>query len=270
MEVTLETRQGVSLYRCPDPAWAGVAHGFSTRLGGVSRGLWESLNLGASLGDEPENVRENFRRFCAAAGADAACLVKNHQVHGDRVRPVTAGDILPSASLPGTAEADGLITDQPGVCLAVFSGDCIPVLLYDPVGRVICACHAGWRGTALGIAARGVERMVEDYGCRPEHILGAIGPGIGACCFETHEDVPDGLRSRLGEEAEPFIRPAGTPGKYLCDLKGVNGHWLERSGLLPEHIAICPACTCCRPDLFWSHRRQGRQRGSMASILQLL
>ena len=277
MEVILEERRGVPLYRCADPAWAGAAHGFSTRLGGVSGGMWESLNLGASLGDEPARVRENFRRFCAAAGADSAALVKNHQVHGQLVRKVGAADILPDAALPGTVDADGLITGEPGVCLAIFSGDCIPVLLYDPRRRVIAAAHAGWRGTALGIAAAAVERMRADYACDPADILAAIGPGIGPCCFETHSDVPDGLRcglpgghTALGADAEKFIRPGPREGKYYVDLKGANAGWLERAGVKPEHIVVCPACTACRPDLFWSHRRLGRQRGSMAAVLQLV
>lgn len=270
MKVTLEKRSGVSLFCCTDPGWSGAPHAFSTRLGGVSSGIWESLNLGGSLGDDPDHVRENFRRFCGAAGTDPARLVKNHQVHGELVRSVSSRDIITDTALPGTFEADGLITDEPDLTLAVFSGDCIPVLLYDPVRHVIGAVHAGWRGTALGTAARAAEKMIHEYGCRGEDILAAVGPGIGPCCFETHADVPEGLRARLGTEADPFIKPApGKPGKYFADLKGINARWLERTGLLREHIAVCDVCTACRPDLFWSHRKQGLQRGSMAAVIAL-
>ena len=270
MEITRQERCGVSFYACPDPAWAGAAHGFSTRLGGVSPAPMDSLNLAANRGDDPANVRENFTRFCAAVGADVNALVKNHQIHGDTVRPVTRADVMPSPETPGTFEADGLITGEPGVCLTIFSGDCIPVLLYDPVGRCIAAVHAGWRGTATGAAARAAEAMVRDYGCNPNHILAAIGPGIGPCCFETHADVPDGLRAGLGADAEPFIRPLPREGKFSVDLKRANARWLERAGLLPDHIAICPACTACDLDTFWSHRVQGNLRGSMAAMIQLL
>lgn len=270
MEITRQERCGVSFYACPDPAWAGAAHGFSTRLGGVSPAPMDSLNLAANRGDDPANVRENFTRFCAAVGADVNALVKNHQIHGDTVRPVTRADVMPSPETPGTFEADGLITGEPGVCLTIFSGDCIPVLLYDPVGRCIAAVHAGWRGTAIGAAARAAEAMVRDYGCNPNHILAAIGPGIGPCCFETHADVPDGLRAGLGADAEPFIRPLPREGKFSVDLKRANARWLERAGLLPDHIAICPACTACDLDTFWSHRVQGNLRGSMAAMIQLL
>lgn len=270
MDITQKERHGVLFYSCSHPAWAGVAHGFSTRVGGVSPAPWDSLNLGTNRGDEPANVRNNFRRFCAAIGADADTLVKNHQVHSNLVRCVTAEDRTPDLALPGTFDGDGLVTDQPGVCLTVFSADCIPVLLYDPVRRCIAAAHAGWRGTAAGIAAKAVETMVTHYGCDPKNILAAIGPGISPCCFETHQDVPDGLRSGLGDKAEPFIRPACQEGKFHVDLKGANARWLELSGVSPEHIAICPACTACDLDTFWSHRILGNRRGSMAAMIQLL
>ena len=112
--------------------------------------------------------------------------------------------------------------------------------------------------------------MVLDYGCDPGDILAAIGPGIGPCCFETHADVPDGLRAGLGAEAEPFIRPLPGGEKFTVDLKGANARWLERAGVAPEHIALCPACTACQLDLFWSHRVQGNRRGSMAAMIQLV
>lgn len=270
MEIIRRERHGVPFYACPAPAWAGTAHGFSTRLGGVSPAPWDSLNLGANRGDDRARVGENFRRFCAALGADPGALVKNHQIHGDRIRPVTAADVMPDPAAPGTEEADGLITDQPGVCLTVFSGDCIPILFYDPVRRCIAAVHAGWRGTAIGAAARAAEAMIRDYGCRPADILAAIGPGIGPCCFETHLDVPDGLRAGLGPDAEPFIRPLPGGKKYRVDLKGANARWLTLAGLTQEHIALCPACTACELDTFWSHRVQGGTRGSMAAMIQLL
>ena len=269
MEITRQERCGVSFYACPDPAWAGAAHGFSTRLGGISPAPWDSLNLGSKLGDNPASVRENFSRFCAALGTDVNALVKNHQIHSDIIRPVTREDILLDPAQPGACEADGLITNQPDVCLTIFSGDCIPILLYDPVRRCIAAAHAGWRGTAAGIAARAVEAMVRGYGCQTENILAAIGPGIGPCCFETHADVPDGLRSGLGRDAEMFIRPLAAPGKFSVDLKGANARFLTRAGLVPEHIAVCAACTACNLDEFWSHRVQGNARGSMAAMIQL-
>ncbi len=212
---------------------------------------------------------ENFRRFCRAVGTDAHALVKNHQVHGTDIRSVTRADVLSDPALPGEFPADGLVTDQPGVCLTIFSGDCIPILLYDPHRGVVTAVHAGWRGTAAGAAFQGALAMTGRYGCRPENILAAIGPGIAPCCFETHADVPDGLRAGLGREAQDFIAPIPGTDKFHVDLKGANARWLERAGLDPAHIALCPACTACRLDRFWSHRIQGARRGSMAAMIQL-
>ncbi len=267
MQIVRQEQNGVPFYACPH--WDGTAHGFSTRLGGVSPAPWASLNLGASRGDAPAHVEENFRRFCAAIGADPQGVVKNKQVHSDRIRPVTRADRT-DLSAPGTFEADGLITDETGVCLTVFSGDCIPVLFYDPSRRCAAAVHAGWRGTAAGIAARAVEAMVRDYGCQPAHILAAVGPGIGPCCFETHSDVADALTAGLGRDAGAFLAPIPhKEGKFHVDLKGANARWLERAGLSPDHIAVCSACTACALDEFWSHRMQGSQRGSMAAMIQL-
>lgn len=270
MDIILKERHGVSFFACPDAEWQGTAHGFSTRLGGVSPAPWDSLNLGANRGDAPEHVRDNFSHFCAAVGSDPEALVYNHQVHGNQIRPVTRHDICPDPATPGCFDADGLITDEPGLCLTVFSADCIPILLYDPVRRVIAAVHAGWRGTASGIAAQAVRTMTRDYGCSCRNILAAIGPGISPCCFETEADVSMAMFDALGRQAQPYIRPLPQAGRYSVDLKGLNAHWLRISGLRNDHMAISPECTACRPELFWSHRKLGQSRGSMAAMIQLL
>ena len=246
MDIIQQQRHGVSFYACPSPAWSGTAHGFSTRLGGVSPAPWESLNLGAGRGDNPANVGENFSRFCAAVGADVNALVKNHQVHSARIRPVTRADILPNPVQAGEFQADGLVSNEPGVCLTIFSGDCIPILLYDPVRRCVAAAHAGWRGTAAGIAARAVDRMVRDYGCQADNILAAIGPGIGPCCFETHDDVPNAMRSAFGGGAEDYIKPRGA--KWTVDLKAINAWRLREAGAAAEsciYIGDMPTDVAC-------------------------
>ena len=265
MEIVKREVEGVAFYACTDPAWAGARHGFSTRQGGVSPAPWDTLNLGANRGDTPENVRWNFNWFCSVIGTDDEALVKNHQVHGDLVRPVTQADILPDPAQPGVFQADGMVTDVPGVCLTIFSGDCIPILLYDPVRRCAAAAHAGWRGTALGIAARAAEAMARNYGCDPNNILAAIGPGIGPCCFETHDDVPDAMRAAFGAGAEAYIRPRG--GKWTVDLKAVNAWRLREAGVPAAAIDICPDCTACRPDLYWSHRAMGDRRGVQGGLI---
>ena len=252
----------MTFYACDHPVWQQVPHGFSTRLGGVSPAPWDSLNLGASRGDEAANVAKNFRLFRRAIGAEDGPLVKNHQVHGTLVRSGTSADAEAPDALPAF-DADGLVTDEEGLTLTVFSADCLPILFYDPVRRCIAAVHAGWRGTVADIAGNAVRAMCENFGCRPEDIRAAIGPNIGVCCFETHEDVPDAVRAVLGAEAEEFIVPAGE--KFRVDLKGVNAALLRRAGV--THIEMSCECTACRPDRFWSHRRVGNDRGSLAAII---
>lgn len=269
MSFTLKTAQGVRFLACDllDRA-GGIAHGFSTRPGGVSQGFCSGLNLGHNRGDNPDHVRENFRLFSTAIGGTYEEIIKTRQVHRDHVQPVTAADAGMDLIAPAPWEADGLITDVPGLCLTVFSADCVPVLLYDPTRRCIAAVHSGWRGTAMSIAAKAVDKMTQDYGCDPRHILAAIGPAISKCCFETHADVPTELTAALGDTISPFIEKLPDE-KFRVDLKGIIRHTLLLAGLDPAHIAVSDHCTACRPDLYWSHRLLGDRRGSMAAMIQL-
>ena len=257
----------MTFYACGDPLWQQIPHGFSTRLGGVSPAPWDSLNLGASRGDDSTNVAENFRRFRAAIGAPDGPLAKNHQVHGTLVRSVTAADGERPESIP-TVDADGLVTDVPGLTLTVFSADCLPILFYDPVRGCIAAVHAGWRGTAAGIAAEAVRAMTERYGCEVTNIRAAIGPGISKCCFETTEDVPAALLEHLGQQAHACITDHRN-GKFHVDLKLANVLWLQSAGLKDDQISVCAACTACDRTEFWSHRLVGKVRGSMAAMICL-
>lgn len=240
-------------------------HGFSTRIGGVSEGIFESLNLGHRRGDDPERVRENYRRFCAATGTDAGRVVMTNQVHSNVVKVVTAADVKPDLLAPTPFEADGLATDVPGVTLCVFSADCVPVLLFDPVKRAVAAVHAGWRGTASAIAAVAVETMTAHFGSDPAELRAAVGPAIGRCCFETDGDVPEAMTAALGGAAAPFMTQTGE--KWHVDLKAINVAILENSGLLRENIDVSGDCTCCAHDRFWSHRFTKGERGSQAAVI---
>lgn len=247
-------------------ALTGVCHGFSTRPGGVSPAPWDSLNLGVGRGDALENVRENYRRFCAALGADEGRVVLSKQIHEDVVRHVTEADagkgLWRDRDYPSV---DAMVTDVPGLPLVVFSADCNVILLHDPVRRAIGACHAGWRGTALGIAGKTVREMVRLFGCHPGDIRAAIGPAIGQCCFETDDDVPQALRTALGAAVEPFITWNGR--KYHIDLKAINALWLTQEGV--SAVDVCGHCTACHPELYWSHRKQGNARGSQIAMIAL-
>ena len=270
MNIIEQTQNGVTFYTADGiTAAGGVAHGFSARLGGVSEGMWASLNLGVGRGDDPDHVRENYRRFFAAIGGSEKQLAMSNQVHGAAVRTVTTADLHADPYDKVGYEADGLMTDLPGAALVVYASDCIPILFYDPVRRCVAAVHAGWRGTAAGIVTAAVDRMKNVYGSRPSDILAAIGPGIGPDCFETHEDVPNAMTAALGTGVLRHITIKEN-GKFAVDLKAINAMRLENAGLDPDHIAVSSLCTSCHPDKFWSHRKLGTNRGSMAAVIQLL
>ena len=238
-------------------------HCFTTRRGGVSQGYLDSLNIGLHRGDDPENVRQNFQILADALGIVPEDFVLTKQIHSDIVVKVGRADRGKHMIEGASPECDALITNEPGVALVVFTADCTPILLHDPVTGAVGAAHAGWRGTAMGIAGKTAEAMVRQYGCDPKNIRAAIGPNIGFCCFETDRDVPDAMVAALGQEAEPFIRPNGS--KYYVNLKEINALWLRKAGV--ENIEISDACTVCRPDIYWSHRVTRGQRGSQGAII---
>lgn len=251
---------------------AGVPHGFSTRWGGVSEGIYASMNLRvrspdpAIPGDDQERVLENYRRFCAAVGIAMPGLALSRQVHKDGVREITPEDAGYNPLSPVAYEADALVTHTPGLSLMIFSADCIPVLLYDPVTGCIGAAHAGWRGTALDLPAKTVQELVRRYGARPEDLRAAIGPGIGSCCFETRGDVPHAMTDAFGSEASHYMTDKGG-GQWLVDLKGLNAWRLREAGV--RNIDVCPLCTACHPEWYWSHRKQGNRRGVQGAVIGL-
>lgn len=237
-------------------------HCFTTRLGGVSTGYLESLNLGMHRGDAPENVAENFHILSQILGFSLPKTVLTHQIHTDVIRVVTEKDCagLDHRKYPA---CDALITNQKGLALVVFTADCTPILLWDPVTGAVGAAHAGWRGTALDIAGKTARAMAEAFGCDEKNIRGAIGPNIGACHFQTDADVPQAMLQTYGTEVSTAIRQDGE--KYWVDLKAINLLSLRRAGV--EFVEVSDACTACAPDKFWSHRLTGEQRGSQGALI---
>ncbi len=239
-----------------------VPHGFTTRSGGVSEGIFASLNMAMHRGDGEENVRENFRRLGCALGFDPEKAVLTRQTHSDIVRTVTFADHrgLDHQRYPA---CDALVTNTPGTALVVYTADCTPILLHDPVTGAVGAVHAGWRGTAADIGGKTVQAMAAAFGCDPANIRAAIGPNIGFCCFETDADVPQAMVSAYGQAAAKSIRPAGN--KFYVNLKEINALSLRRAGV--TQIEISQSCTVCQCDRFWSHRVTGGQRGSQGAII---
>ena len=250
---TLEylTAQGIS-----------VPHCFTTRLGGVSTGHLSSLNIGLHRGDDPENVARNHEILSNVLGYDVKKTVLSHQVHSDVVRVVTEADCM-GLDHHQYPECDGLVTSTPGLALMVFTADCTPILLHDPVTGAVGAVHAGWRGTAMDIAGKTVQTMATAFGCDPRNIRAAIGPNIGPCCFETDAEVPEAMVRTFGGAVEKAIRPVGE--KFYVNLKEINRHALSRAGVVC--IDVSNACTACAPQRFWSHRITHGLRGSQGAII---
>jgi len=239
-----------------------VPHCFTTRFGGVSAGHLASLNLGMNRDPHPEHVVKNFYILADALGFDPEKLVLTRQTHSDIVRAVTHADAagFDNHDYP---ECDALVTNDPGTALCIFTADCTPVLLYDPVTGAVGAAHAGWRGTVSRIAAKTALEMERLFGSRRSDLRAAIGPNIGMCCFETDRDVPEAILAAYGEAAAPFLTQKGE--KFYIDLKAVNALCLQQIGV--THIEISDACTACAPDRFWSHRVTRGLRGSQGAII---
>ena len=237
-------------------------HAFTTRFGGVSTGALSSMNLAIKLDETDENVTRNFEILGEVLGFGIGDLVLTRQTHSDIVRVVGRGDCN-GCFHRNYPECDALVTNTPGIALTVFTADCTPLLLHDPVTGAVGAAHAGWRGTASAIGAKTVEAMCREFGCKPENIRAAIGPNIGQCHFETDTDVPEAMVAAFGDEVLPFIRQAND--KYYVNLKEINAFVLRRAGL--RQIEISEDCTMCQPDRFWSHRVTGGNRGSQGAII---
>lgn len=247
-----------------------VVHGFTTRLGGVSKGVCSSMNLSFSRGDEEVAVYENYRRIADAVGFPYESIVCSDQTHTTNVRKVGKDDrgkgLLFSRNYH---DVDGLITNEPEVTLATFYADCVPLYLVDPVKKAIGLSHSGWRGTVGKIGKVTVEAMGREFGSRPEDILTAIGPSICQECYEVSEDVAEEFRKIYPRELWNTLLWDKGNGKYQLNLwEACRRNFLE-AGILPEHIVLPEICTCCNPDFLFSHRASQGKRGNLAAFLML-
>ena len=256
------------LYHTSDVLGSGVRHAFTTKLGGVSSGPYESLNLRYSCDDARENVTENYRRLCAVLELPLERAVTTHQLHHDHILTVTEADAGKGIAVPRDYEdIDALITNVPMLPLFVFSADCGITMLYDPVTHSVGAVHSGWRGVALGILPKAILEMQRTYGTDPADLRVAMGASIGECCFETDSDVPEAMHEAIGTAADPFIRQSGS--KWHVDLKGINRRRILQLGVRPEQIDSLDICTACHTELYWSHRRSGGVRGVQGAVIAL-
>lgn len=240
-------------------------HGFSTRMGGVSTlPHLSELNLAFGRGECDGNVRENLKIFCKALQIDSNKLISAKQIHSDIVRYVTSEDIgLESYS------CDGFVTDKTDVALCVKIADCVPILFCDKENSVIGAAHAGWRGAAAGIAYKTVTEML-NHGAEKKNICAAIGPSIHSCCYEVGEDFKEALFSVLGSKAEKYLKKSLTAQeKYMADIVSLNRDFILEAGIAPPNISESGQCSCCNPELYFSHRASKGVRGTMAAVISL-
>jgi len=246
-----------------------VRHAFSTRMGGVSSGYLSSMNLSFTRGDQEENVRENFYRIADAVGFLAENLVLSDQTHTANVRLITENDRGKGFLRPKDyQDVDGMITNVPGLVLATFYADCVPLYFVDPIHRAIGLSHSGWKGTVKRIGAVTIKKMQEVFGTNPEDIEAAIGPSICQDCYEVSEDVAEQFKQEFIHNEKLLYQKEN--GKYQLDLWKANQQVLLEAGILPEHLAVTNICTCCNSDLLFSHRASHGMRGNLGAFLSLL
>lgn len=246
-----------------------VRHLFSTREGGVSKGIYSSMNLSYKRGDEEAAVDENFRRIAACLESSVEDMVCSDQTHTDNIRLVTREDRGKGVTRPKDyRDVDGLITQEKGIVLCTFFADCVPLFFVDPVKKAIGLAHSGWRGTVQKIGKKMVEEMEKAFGTDPKDVHAAIGPSICQDCYEVSEDVIEEFRKAFPENCSLWYETK--PGKYQLDLWEANRQVMLEAGIGEARIEVTDLCTCCNPDLLFSHRASKGKRGNLGAFMKLI
>ena len=245
-----------------------VINGFSTRLGGASKGRFATMNFSYSRKDDPADVLENFTRMADALGVERDRMVVSYQTHTTNVRRVTREDegkgVIRERDY---RDVDGLITDVPGITLYA---DCVPLYLVDQVHHAIGLSHSGWRGTVRRMGQVTMDAMKEAFGTRPEDVTACIGPSICRDCFEVGEEVAEAFADAFDPKyRDALYRANEKPGKYQLDLWKANEIIFQEAGVPKEQIHTTNICTMCNSDYLFSHRRVGEERGNLAAFLSI-
>lgn len=240
-------------------------HAFCTRRGGASKGNFFSLNFSSREGDSIDNVRQNWKILATALSIEVEQFFVVNQVHGDRIliidHPVC--DFISHQPL----QFDAIITDQPGVAIGIKTADCVPIFFVDRVKQIVGVAHAGWRGTALHVAAKVVDTLVERFSCNIDDIIAAIGPAIGPCCYQVDELVFNTMEPH--ENREQFFCPCCTQGRWLLDLPLANKLQIHDRGVPWNNIYTTDYCTSCNTDIFYSHRGERGNTGRQLNFIML-
>ncbi len=268
--LNIHNKNGLIYLTFPSLESDGVAHCYTTRYGGASEGMFSTMNMSFSRGDDPESVTENYRRICSAIGTDYKKCVLSHQTHTTNIRIVTEADAGKGIVTERDYEdVDGLITNVKGLTLVTQYADCVGLLFYDPVKRIIATSHAGWRGTVNRIGRKTIQKMIEHFGCNPKDIRCGIAPSIGKCCFEVDTPVYDEFIKMTDINLTDCITDDGG-GKYHIDLWEINRQTLISAGVDPQNISVTDLCTKCLHEDFFSHRYTNGQRGNLAALICLV
>ena len=244
---------------------ASITHAFCTRWGGTSEGRLADLNFGIHVGDSEEHLTGNRQRLRSAFELAGDNPVTVAQVHGDRIMVIH--ETFRAEGRRGPLEYDGIITAGRGIAVGIKTADCVPLLFADPVRGVVGAIHAGWRGTALGIAAKAVDIFIRSFSSAPENILVAIGPAIGRCCYEVDAPV---FHAFDNTDTQRYAFASGKgKGKWMLDLIAANRLQAQEAGIPPQNVFAADLCTSCRRDSFFSHRGEGGNTGRQISFIML-
>ena len=247
-----------------------VKHCFTTRMGGVSKNEFSSLDLSFNRGDDIEAVKENFRRVAEAMEVPAGQVVCSDQTHTTNVRKVTAEDAGSGLTKERPYhDVDGLITDVPGLMLATFYADCVPLYFVDTKHRAIGLSHSGWRGTVHRMGKATLEAMNREYGTEPANVIACIGPSICQDCFEVGPEVAAEFADGFAKQYHNDLFYQKSDGKYQVDLWRANQIVLREAGIPADQIHTTDICTRCNPAHLFSHRIMGTERGNLAAFLAL-
>lgn len=247
-----------------------VRHLFSTRVGGVSKGIYSSMNLSYTRGDDKAAVDENFRRIAEIFETTPDRIVCSKQTHTTNVRLVTEEDCGKGVVRPADYDdVDGLITNVPGIVLCTSYADCVPLYFADVKNKAIGLGHSGWRGSVCRMGEVMLKAMHDAFGTKPEDVIAAIGPSICRDCYEVGEEVANEFRKNFPEEWEFLLSDGKEEGKYQLDLWEANRRILLGAGILKEHLEVTDLCTCCNSDYLFSHRASKGKRGNLGAFMEL-
>lgn len=268
-KLKINQKHGVTYLTYPAlEALPGCVHGFSTRLGGVSEGCFAQMNLSFTRGDREEAVRENYRLLGEAMGFSPEDVVTSDQTHTTHVLAVGEKDRGNGITRPRPyQDVDGLVTNVPGLMLATFYADCVPLFFVDPKNQAVGLSHSGWRGTAGRMGQATVRKMTEEYGSDPKELYAAIGPSICQDCYEVSEDVILEFQKTFPKEQWDALFYQKPNGRFQLNLWEANRQILLDAGIPFAQISMPNLCTCCNPDFLFSHRASQGKRGNLGAFL---